>query len=76
MKSLTTILALALAVGFAMPSLAAKGSMQKGAMQKSEKSAVAGKLASDFPRNRIECKKVGGSWSDQTNTCNEKKGRM
>jgi hypothetical protein len=71
MKSLTTILAVALAVGFATPSFAAKGSMQK----KSEKSAAIGKLASDFPRNRMQCKKVSGSWSDQTNTCNEK-GKM
>jgi hypothetical protein len=30
-------------------------------------------VVSDVPRNRPECKKVGGSWDDQTNTCNEKK---
>lgn len=68
MKSFTTILALTLAVALASPAMAAK----KSSMSKSEKSAPSGTVVSDIPLNKPDCKKAGGSWSGQTNTCNQK----
>jgi hypothetical protein len=78
MKVLTTSLVLVLAVAFGSPVLAAsdpvtaetyKAPTHKKAMKGMSESGI----VSDIPRNRPECKKVGGTWDDQTNTCNEKK---
>jgi hypothetical protein len=86
MKRLPSLLlTLALAVSFASP-LAAKtqspslpkAQTSKGLQsqttpnsQSKSKSAAQGNV-SDIPMNQPECKKAGGSWSDQTLTCNRK----
>jgi hypothetical protein len=77
MKIFTSLLlTLALAVSFASPSMA-KAQMSKGLqsqtkpIQSNSKSAAQGTV-SDIPMNRPECKKAGGTWNDQTLTCNRK----
>jgi hypothetical protein len=40
-------------------------------IQGNSKSAAQGNV-SDIPMNQPECKKAGGTWSDQTLTCNRK----
>jgi hypothetical protein len=74
MKLLSPILALALAVALASPVMAAKGNMPKGSAHLGSKSAAAGSVTSDIPRDKTECKKAGGTWDDQTITC--KKGKL
>jgi hypothetical protein len=74
MKFVSPIMALALAVALTSPVLAAKGSMPKGATHLGTKSAAAGSVISDIPRNQTECKKASGTWDDQTLTC--KKGKL
>jgi hypothetical protein len=88
MKVLTTSLVLVLAVAFGSPVLAASDPVKAGhhkstlataetykapTHKKAMKGMSESGIVSDIPRNRPECKKVGGTWDDQTNTCNEKK---
>jgi hypothetical protein len=72
---LSLLLTLALAVSFASPSMAKaqKGleSQAKPPIHSNSKSAAQGPV-SDIPMNQPECKKAGGTWSDQTLTCNRK----
>ena len=78
------LLTLVLAVSFGSPLMAKsqspsmpKGEVSKGLqsqtkpIQSNSKSAVQGNV-SDIPMNQPECKKAGGSWNDQTLTCNRK----
>jgi hypothetical protein len=72
------LLSLALAVSFASPSMATKAQMSKGLhsqtkppIHSNSKSTATGNV-SDIPMNQPECKKAGGTWSDQTLTCNRK----
>jgi hypothetical protein len=79
------LLALVLAVSFASPLTAKvqspstpKGQISKGLesqakppIQSKSKSAAQGPV-SDIPMNQPECKKAGGTWNDQTLTCNRK----
>jgi hypothetical protein len=86
MKRFTSLLlTLALAISFAQPLMAksqspsmSKGHISKGLeyqtkqpIQSNSKSAATGPV-SDIPMNQPECKKAGGSWNDQTLTCNRK----
>ena len=79
------LLAMALAVSFSSPLMAksqspsmtqshiSKGlqSQKTTPIQRNSKSAAQGNV-SDIPMNQPECKKAGGTWSDQTLTCNRK----
>lgn len=86
MKYLVSVAAIALMTASAAPSFAAtqhskllgnhrhqaqaSQTLNKGA--KSNSRSASNGPVSDVPRDRIQCKQVGGSWSEQTNTCNEK----
>jgi hypothetical protein len=80
-----SLLTLALAVSFSSPLMAksqspsmtqshvSKGLQSQKTMpiQGNSKSAAQGPV-SDRPMNQPECKKAGGTWNDQTLTCNRK----
>jgi hypothetical protein len=84
-RLLSLLLTLTLAVSLASPLMAkgqspsmAKGQTSKGIqsqttppIQSKSKSAAQGNV-SDIPMNQPECRKAGGTWSDQTLTCNRK----
>ena len=82
MKSLVSVAAMALMVAFAAPSFAAtqhskmlghhQAQASKTLKNSPNSQSASNGPVSDIPRDRIQCKQVGGSWSDQTNTCNEK----
>jgi hypothetical protein len=79
------LLALTLALSFASPLMAKSQSpsmtqhqMSKGLqsqkttpIQSNSKSAAQGNV-SDIPMDQPGCKKAGGTWNDQTLTCNRK----
>jgi hypothetical protein len=71
------LLTVVLAVSFGSPMLA-KEQMSKGLQsqtkplaQSKSKSAAQGPV-SDIPTDQPGCKKAGGTWNDQTLTCNRK----
>jgi hypothetical protein len=77
MKIFPLLLSLILAESFAAPSIA-KEQMSKGLQSQTKplaqgnlKSAAQGPV-SDIPMDQPGCKKAGGSWNDQTLTCNRK----
>jgi hypothetical protein len=84
-KFASLLLALALTISFGQPLMAksqspsmTKGQVSKGIqsqtkplVQSNSKSAAQGNV-SDIPMNQPECKKAGGTWNDQTLTCNRK----
>jgi hypothetical protein len=79
------LLSLALAASFSSPLMAkshspslTQGHMSEGLqsqktrpIRSNSKSAAQGNV-SDIPMNQPECKKAGGTWNDQTLTCNRK----
>ena len=75
---LSLLLTLSLAVSLASPLMAKaqKGleSQAQPPIHSSSKSAATGNV-SDIPMNQPECKKAGGTWSDQTLTC-KRKGKL